>query len=148
MTATILLLLLAASPEKEASTKRYWIGLDDIVHSFNKAVNSKPSAAAQEVKKAVAKIRSMPTKNVDSLVLMYSERRIKLAMDYAEFLEQTKFGSEEIFFNAEYSIKKNRENLGNIQKRFQVLAERHRDMDAEQEVVVSYLKEKYGLDLK
>lgn len=148
MTATIMLLLLAASPEKEAATKSYWIGLNDIVHGFNKAVNAKPSAAPQEVKKAVAKIRSMPTKNVDSLVLMYSERRIKLAMDYAEFLEQTKFGSDEIFLNAEYSIKKNRENLSNIQKRFQILAERHRDMDAEQEVVVSYLKEKFGIDVK
>lgn len=148
MLAIICCAMLSATPEQEAATKSYWIGLNDVIHGFNKSVNSKPSEAPKEIKKAIAKIRSMSTKNVDSLVIMYSERRMKLAMDYADFLEKTKFGSEEVFFRADYSIKEHRKKLDGMQEKFQTLVERHWNMDAEQEVVVAYLREKYGLDIK
>lgn len=148
MFLAILSLVFFVNPEQQAATKGYWIGLNDIIHNFNKTVNTRPGLAVDEIKKSVAKIRSMSTRNVDSLVLIYAEKRIQLAMDYAEFLQETNFASEEYLFKAEYSIKRQKQKLENVQKRFQELAERHRHMDAEQEILVSYLREKFDLDVK
>lgn len=141
------LVLFAITPEQEIATKRYWIGLNDIIHKFNTAANSKPSMASTEIKNAIAKIRSMPTKNVDSLVLMYSEKRIKLATEYAEFLESIKIGSDD-FFKTEFPLRKQREKIDNLQKRYQDLYDQHKDMDTEQKVLIAYLKEKYNIDSK
>lgn len=143
----IQLVLFAVTPEQEIATKKYWIGLNDIIHNFNKAVNAKPSTASIEIKNAIAKIRSMSTKNVDSLVLMYSEKRIKLASEYTEFLDSVKIGSDD-FFKTEFPIKKQKDKMENLQKRYQELYDQHKNIDVEQQVLIAYLKEKYNIDSK
>jgi len=142
-----MLVLFSMSPECEIATKTFWIGFNDIIHNFNKAVNSKPSNASSEIKTTIKKIRNMPTKNVDSMVLLYSEKRIKLAFDYAEFIDSIKIESDE-FFKTDYQLKNGRENRDNIQRKYQYLYDKHRDIDAEQKVLASYLFENYKIDYK
>jgi hypothetical protein len=50
------LTIFAITPEQEISTKSYWIGFNDIIHNFNKAINAKPNTAALEIKQTIAKI--------------------------------------------------------------------------------------------
>lgn len=148
MTALLVqLALFSITIEQEIATKKYWIGLNDIIHNFNKTVNAKPSTATTEMKNAIAKIRSMQIKHVDSLVLIYSEKRIKLASDYVDFLESIKIDSDD-FFKTDFPIKKQKDKIENIQKKYQYFYEQHKDIDTEQQVLVAYLKEKYNIDSK
>jgi len=141
------LTIFAITPEQEISTKSYWIGFNDIIHNFNKAINAKPNTAALEIKQTIAKIRSMSTKNVDSLVLKYAEKRISLATEYAEFLDSFNL-SDEVSYKVEFPIKEKRKKYQNIQKIYQDLYDKHKDMDTEQEIILAYLKEKYNIDKK
>jgi hypothetical protein len=89
----------------------------------------------------------MSTKNVDSLVLKYAEKRISLATEYAEFLDSFNL-SDEISYKVEFPIKEKRKKYQNIQKIYQDLYDKHKDMDTEQEIILAYLKEKYNIDKK
>lgn len=141
------LTIFAITPEQEISTKSYWIGFNDIIHNFNKAINAKPNTAALEIKQTIAKIRSMSTKNVDSLVLKYAEKRISLATEYAEFLDSFNL-SDEVSYKVDFPIKEKRKKYQNIQKIYQDLYDKHKDMDTEQEIILAYLKEKYNINKK
>ena len=112
----LILFLASNQTADEAATKNFWINFNDIIHKFNKTVNSNPSKASVEIKETIAKIRSLPTKNVDMLVLKYSEKRITLAVEYADFIEY-----------------------------YDRLQEKHKDMDSEQKVLIAYLDEKYKI---
>ena len=147
MISLILFALFSATQEQEIATKSYWIGLNDIIHKFNKNVNEKPSTAATEIKQTIAKIRSMSVKNVDSLVLKYAEKRIALASEYADFLDSIKI-TDDIFYKVEFPIKKQKDKIQNLQKRYQDLYDMHKDMDTEQQILIAYLKEKYMIDTK
>ncbi len=147
MLTTFLIVFSLITPEQEVATKNYWIGFNDIVHNFNKSINLKPNTATTEIKIAIAKMRSMSIKNVDSLVLKYTEKRIALAIEYSEFLEKFKF-TEDGFFKVDYPIKEQRNKFQNSQEIYRKLYDKHQDMDMEQKVLIAYLKEKYNIDTK
>jgi hypothetical protein len=79
--------------------------------------------------------------------LKYAEKRISLATEYAEFLDSFNL-SDEVSYKVDFPIKEKRKKYQNIQKIYQDLYDKHKDMDTEQEIILAYLKEKYNIDKK
>ena len=141
----LILFLASNQTADEVATKNFWINFNDIIHKFNKTVNSNPSKASVEIKETIAKIRCLPTKNVDMLVLNYSERRVTLAVEYADFIDSLKIPEDIQFYKTEFPIKSQRDKFRDKQKYYDRLQERYKDMDSEQKVLIAYLDEKYKI---
>ena len=131
--------------QDEFATKNYWIKFNDHIHSFNKKVNLKPSTAPVEINYTIAEIRKIPTKGVDSKVLKYCEKRISFAIDYSDFLKSIDISDDTQFYKTEYPIRRKRESFMEMQKKYELLYDKNKKLDAEQLELLAYLKEKYDL---
>ena len=129
----------------EMATKNYWIKFNDFIHKFNSKVNLKPSTAPTEIKYTIAEIRKIPTKNVDMKLLMYCEKRINFAIEYSEFLESIDIADNILSYKTEFPIRKKRESFMEMQKRYELLYDKNMKLDKEQQELLAYLGEKYGL---
>lgn len=132
----------------DIATKNYWIKFNDNIHQFNKKVNSKPSTAPTEINYTIAEIRKLPTKEVDKKVILYCEKRINFAVEYSQFLESIDIADNIVSYKTEFPIKKKRESFNDMQKRYELLYDKNKKLDEEQNELLAYLKEKYGIITK
>lgn len=143
-----ILLLIFSINADEYSTKNYWIKFNEHIHKFNKSVNAKPSSAPTEINYTIAEIRKIPLNGVDSKVIKYCEKRISFALEYSEFLKSLDFVESVDSFKTEYPIKQKKEKFTDMQKRYELLYDKNKKLEGEQEELIAYLKEKYNLIYK